>query len=285
MVAKPADQFVAINGTVVRAAEAQVSVFDRGLHYGDGVFETFFISRGRIIDLTTHLNRLADGCKFLELDIAFDLSAVENLIAVLVEKNALADSYAYAKIIVTRNGSSRTDLAINDNHDASYYMIVGEAVVEKELYEKGIALTMVHRTAYHPFAEHKTLNYLANVIYRTQARRQGFDDAIFVHDGKLLECTSANVFVVKNGVIYTPPANVLPGITRNAVVLMGSDMGYDVVLEDIASEEVWAADELFVSSSVRGIVPVNRVNTTAFSVGKIASELSRRYNEYRGVLF
>ena len=235
-----------------------------------------------MIDLSAHVNRLYDSCAFLKLELYFDISALESIIAILIEKNGLADAYAVATIVVMRAGEPG---ALSSPEEAMYIITVGQAGISSELYTNGISLSLAHVPAYNPLAEHPTLSCLQNTLLFAEARRSGFDDALVVMQGKILECTQANIFIYRDGAVRTPVSGVLPGITRNHVVLIAGSLGYDVLFDEIESDELWSAAEVFVSDTVRGIVPVTRVGNVTFPVGTLTRSLVDTCNAARSVSF
>lgn len=273
-----AERYIAVNGSVIRETDAVRTT--ASANGADGVYESIFISRSTVIDMQAHVSRLYDSCAFLKLDLYFDISALEDIIAILVEKNALADSYAVATILVTRAGAMGL---MASPEEASYSITISRADIGPELYANGRSLSLAHVPSYNPLAEHPTLSRLQNDMLYADARRTGFDDALVVLQGKVLECTRSNIFIYRDGAVRTPASGVLPGITRNHVVLIAGELGYEVLFDEIESDELLSASEVFTSDTVYGVVPVTRIGNTAFPAGELTKKLIERFHTLRSV--
>lgn len=247
------DVRIVVDGREVPLERATVSVLDRGLLYGDGLFEVLRTWGGRAVDLPAHLDRLADSARFLALPI---------------DRTVLADSVALAlggagegehriRIVVTR-GPGALAVPMASAGPGRTIVIVESLGPLPETTTLAIVDWPLPRRA---GRGHKTLAYLDHVIARELAREAGADDAVRLDaDGQIAEGGTCNVFCVRGGEIHAASGGgVLPGITAARVVAIARRIGLPVRVGPIAVEAFLAADEAFVTSAVRGVVPVTRI--------------------------
>ncbi|NLX49196.1 MAG: branched-chain-amino-acid transaminase [Methanospirillum sp.] len=248
-----------LDGTYVPREEAKVSVFDHGLLYGDGVFEGIRAYGGWIFRLEEHLDRMYDSA--LTIDLAIPISKLEMTEAIreVLRRNKLTD--AYIRPIVTRGVG---DLGLDPRKCANPTVIiiaVEWGAMYGDLYEKGLtAITVsVRRNAAAALPPNvKSLNYLNNILAKIEANCKGGDEAIFFDtNGYLSEGSGDNIFVVKNGVIVTPPTlNNLRGVTRNVVLECAADLGISVIERNMGYFDLYSADEVFVTGTAAEVGPI-----------------------------
>jgi branched-chain amino acid aminotransferase len=269
---------VFLDGAVVDAADARVPVTDRGLHYGDGVFEVLRTAQRRPVLLDRHLARLAAGAAAIAL-VPPSTAAIADAVAQTI---AGVPGDARIKIIVTRGDAPLAmPLAIAG---PARLIVIAEPLVlpAPDVYARGIALVTVARRmpatdALDPRI--KALSYLDRVLALDEARRAGADDAIrLAADGRVAECATANVFYVRGGALVTPPAvAALAGITRGAVLEEAAGAGMQIREHAPTPSELAAADEIFVTSAVRGVMPVASLDGVARLPGAVTRLLTERY--------
>jgi branched-chain amino acid aminotransferase len=250
-------EVVWIDGQVVPAAEARVPVFDRGFLYGDSVYEVVRAFGGRPFRLGPHLDRLERSSAAIEL-AGPPRALVERAVAEALAASGEAD--AYVRIVVTRGGGPiGLDPALAD---APRLIVIARAVnaPKPEAYRDGVEVAMVARGRTDP--EVKSGNYLPSVLGTSEARRRGAYEAILSDGvGRLTEGGSSNFFVVRARRLATPPLTVglLPGITRAAVIEVARADGLAVDEQPLWPTDLLRADEAFLTSSIRGVLPVVRV--------------------------
>jgi branched-chain amino acid aminotransferase len=259
-----------MNGRIVAEEKAAVSVFDRGLNYGDGLFETMKADRGMVEFLKDHISRLKKGARFLGFAQgalkALELDIKNGAIIKLLEANGLDDSDAYLRITVTRgedpNGhlpkrSKPTTLIVAKPIDTEWLL---------RLRTDGAKAILIR--GYRPALPGiKTLNYLPSVIARAEAKKKGADEGIFVgSSGEVLEGTSSNIFIVSGGVVSTPPVSadpaegVLPGVMRGAVMRLLRKKKIKVVESRLVERDLASCEEAFLTNSIWGVVPLIAVD-------------------------
>lgn len=276
---------VMIDGRVVPAETASVSVFDRGFLYGDSVFETIRTYGGKPFALEEHLTRLSNSAErvYIELPISLDRIAAEVRDAVRQAGNA----ESYIRLMVTR-GTGPIGLDSDQAHDPLRVVIVGPLVPPPpEAYEQGIAVVSyrTRRAAEDTEAVGaKVGNYLVAVLAMREARRLGAAEALIVDaGGNVVEGASSNVFGLFGNRLVTPPedAGILVGITRGHLLEVASELGFELSLETLPLERLHAADEAFISSSIRELLPVIRIDDRAVGGGRPGPATRRLHAAFR----
>jgi len=283
------EPLVYINGELVPKSQAKISVFDHGFLYGDGVFESILVTNGVAFKLKEHIDRLYDSAKAICLDIPMSKEEMIKTVVDVIRVNGFRD--AYVRLIVTRGVG---DLGLDPRKCQRPTVII---IVDKiklygeEALNKGLTaiISSVRRDRVDATThEVKSMNYLNNILAKLEANAVGADEAIMLDDrGFVSEGTADNVFIVKNGVIYTPPraSGALPGITRARVMRLAEELGYKVVEKDITPAELWTADEVFLTGTAAGIVPVTKIAGRVVGDGKpgpITRKLMERFKQLLG---
>jgi branched-chain amino acid aminotransferase len=255
---------VVLDGQFCPPAEPSVSVFDRGFLYGDSVFETLRTYDGKPFELEEHIRRLerSAGLVFIPLPISSAELAREVLAAIASSGNA----ESYVRVMVTRGqGPLGLDPGLADQPRR---VIIVQPLVPPpaEQYVQGIG-AISYRTDRVVDATSaqgaKIGNYLISVLAMREARNAGAAEALIVDGhGRLLEGASSNVFLVERGRLLTPPvdAGILAGITRAHLLMLADELGIPVELSALRLEATATADELFISSSIRELLPIVRLD-------------------------
>ncbi len=282
---------VELNGRLVPASEAQVSPFDAGYLHGDGVFDTLRAYRGELFAFDEHFRRLHTQCERIGIELAGDESVWRVRLQALLQKNSLANTDARVRIQVTRGGNSLLDPGDAHINVASPVTFVQAVPLPEELprWQRDGVRAMAASAAYARgnLPAIKSLNYLPNMIALRQARIEGCHEALlFNSQGKLLEGATSNIFLVQGTRLRTPSTRlgILAGITRRRVMAVAADLGMRV--EEAASElrDLVVADEVFLTSSVREIVPIVGVDNMKVADGHSGpwtQQLQWAYNEHR----
>ena len=284
---------VAVDGVVLTPEHATVSVYDRGFLYGDAVFEVLRTYGGRPFALDEHLARLRRSAErvFIVLPLD-DATLAREVNDALVAARGDASRESYVRIVVTR-GSGPLSLD-PDTATHPLRVILVEPVVPppRDAYLHGIALASVStRRAVDDTAASgaKVTNYLANLLALRDARARGAQEALVVDPrGHVVEGASSNVFVVTAGRVATPPesAGILVGITRAQMLRAARELGVPVDERELLPDDVYGADEVFITSSIRELLPVVRVDGRTIgsgAPGPIARALHRRFRESAGM--
>ncbi len=261
-----------INGKYFDKNDAKISVYDHGLLYGDGVFEGIRIYHGKVFRLREHVDRLYDSAKHVYLEIP--MSRDQMIEAVLDAVRVNSKHEGYIRLIVTR-GAGSLGLDPRKTTDPQIIIIVDDiALYPPELYESGLEIITAatirnHHNALNPRI--KSLNYLNNIMAKIEAIRAGCLEAIMLnHNGEVAECTGDNLFLVKKGILRTPPidAGILEGITRNAVIELARAAGITVQEVPLTRHDVYAADECFLTGTAAEVIAVVKVDGRVLGNGK-----------------
>lgn len=279
---------VYVNGKFVPRSEAKVSVFDRGYLYGDGVFEGIRAYNARIFRLDQHLERLYRGAKVIALDIPLTPEELKDVIIETVRRNELRD--CYIRVVVSRGEG---DLGLNpmDCHTPATIIVIAShiSLYPREVYEQGLELITCTTRRNLPSAlnpEIKSLNYLNNILARIEVVQAGAHEGLMLnHLGYVAEGTGDNVFIVRGGVLRTPPAHVglLEGITRQVVLELAEGMDLPAREEEITLYEVYTADECFLTGTAAEIVPVARCDERVIGDGKPGPITKRLMEQFKEV--
>lgn len=267
---------VSIDGVLVDPAAAHVSVFDRGLLYGDGVFETLRTWDGRLVDLDDHLDRLYDSVAALGLR-ALERAALAD--AVVRTVTAAGPGEQRIRVVLTRGPGAISVPLVACGPGRAIVIVEPLPAQPTELSLAIVDWPLPRRAA----PAHKTLAYLDHLLARELAVAAGADEALRLGpDGEVLECATANIFAVVRGTVMTPPlTGVLPGTMRARVLRACGPLGITAEETRLTVSEVRAAEELFVTSSLRGVVPVTRLDGEARTAGSVTARIGRAVSDLR----
>ncbi|MFW6050214.1 MAG: aminotransferase class IV [Myxococcota bacterium] len=276
---------VVIDGQPMSEAEATVSVFDRGFLYGDSVFEVTRTYGGAPFEERAHLERLARSCARVGIPMPTTVDVLAGEIRRAVE---MADNpESYVRVVITRGGGPVTYDPSSARDPVRIVMALPVNEPPPSTYEQGIAVATVGAALpaqASPAAGAKASNYLANLLAVQQARERGAQEAVLLSpDGAVLEGASSNVFVVRGGGIRTPgtAAGILEGITRRRVLAIARREAVPVREGVFFVQDLYRADEVFITSSIREVVPVVRVDGVAVGEGRPGPIARRMLEVYR----
>ena len=264
---------VNVNGRITPEREAVISVFDHGFLYGEGVYETMRTYHGRPFLFDRHMRRLRRSAGMIQLALPFSDDELAAQIRATQEAAKL-DAEAYIRVLVTRGiGELTYDLKATPN--PSIVIIVKPQVdPPADAYEKGVRVVIVDIVRNHPATVNpmiKSNNLMNSALAMQQAlRSNAFEGVMRNYKGELTECTTANLFIVKNNVALTPPleAGLLPGITREVLFDVARDAGVKVAEKVLVDDDLLRADEAFLTSTTRELVPIVTVNDRAIGNGR-----------------
>lgn len=270
---------------VSRREDATVALFDHGFLYGDGVFEGIRVYNGRIFRMEDHIERLYDSARGILLDIPMEREVLKTTLIETVRRTGLDE--AYVRLIVSRGPG---DLGIDPRKckKSALYIIADKiAVYPKEKYEKGLKVITASVRRQRPDSlnsQIKSLNYLNNILGLQEAMRCNADEAILLNDaGYVTEATADNIFVVKGDEILTPPAHLglLKGITRAVVLEIGRELSLRTEERVLVMQDVYTADEVFLSGTGAELVPVVEVDGRIIGSGKPGPAFLRLLEGFR----
>jgi branched-chain amino acid aminotransferase len=267
--------------------DACVSVADRGFLYGDGLFETMRAYGGRVFRLDAHLDRLFAAARVLGLRIPGARRALAAVIDELLTRNRLAD--AYVRLTVSR-GTGPSGPTPTASHQPTLLIVaqplsLPSAAKYRQGYRAVILPPSVCAEATLPRI--KSLSYLPSVLARAAAKRARADEGLLRNSrGQVTEGATSNLFTVRRGKLLTPPVDsgLLPGITRAAVLEIAQPIGVSAREVALGPQDLWAADECFLTNSIIEIMPVTRIDGRPVGTGRIGPVTQRLQEEYRGLV-
>ncbi len=300
---------VCIDGELFAAASASVSVFDRGFLYGDGAFEVMRTYGGAPFREKEHLVRLTKSCQRLLIPFPISLPELAGEVARTLEASGLCESYV--RVVITRGvGPVGLDISSAQEPSRVVYALPLKTLPD-QAYECGVAVALaspsllsaapLHAPAYAQgpvdagkarrpgnapgvvTGRAKSSNYLPNLLAVHDVKLRDCHEAILVGQfGEIVEGASSNLFVVRRGNLLTPPreSGILEGITRATVIEIALDMGIEVSETTLFPSDLYAADEVFITSSIREIVPVTTVDGLVVGNGRpgpLSTDLLRAY--------
>jgi len=274
-----------INGELKPTDEAMVSVFDHGLLYGDGVFDTMFATYGYIFKLRQHIERFRRSLRATRMALPIPEEDLERVIRDTVAANGLRD--AYIKVVATRGVSPEPLLDPRNTKPTlivfvrPYLSLAGAGKKETGLSTKVTSIQRVGHSALDPRV--KNLNYLNLVLAKFEAINANADEALLLdEEGYVCEAPGYNMFVVRDGVVMTPERGILEGITRETVMELCGQLGLPTVIKSLAPFDLFVADEIFLTSTAAGLVPVTRVDGALIADGRpgpVFKRLDLAYDE------
>jgi branched-chain amino acid aminotransferase len=272
--------YVFLDRAVVPTRRARVSVLDRGLLYGDGLFETMRTYAGVPFALRAHLGRLRASARFLGIPVP--ARPWRRDIAALLRRNRLHSADAWVRVTLTR-GPAAPGLLPPARPQPTLLMIAGALDPNiATARQQGVRVVLLSFARHGFLAEHKLIDYLPGVLGRVIAARHSAYEALYVDGGCVTEGTTSNVFVYRRGSLVTPPATgILPGVTRRVVQQLAMADGLRVVERRLKVDDLWTADEAFITSSVAEIIPVVRVDNRRVGTGTVGERVRRLQHLYR----
>ncbi len=273
-----------VNGEFVPLQKARISVMDRGFMYGDGIFETLYARGNQIFRLEGHLNRLENSALDLHIPLPCPKNEIGDLIQETLSRNDLKE--AMVRIQITR-GEGPPGLLFPETARPSLVIQVRSfREVPPSLYNEGVPVCTVPASAIRISLlnqQAKSCNYLSNILMRNRAREAGCFEALFLDSqNRLTEGTTTNVFIVRDNRIKTPPTGeyVLNGITRRVVFEICAEQNFEIEEKPVTLPDALDADELFLTNSGVGVLPVNTIDQQKVGNGKpgnLTEELTRSY--------
>jgi branched-chain amino acid aminotransferase len=263
---------VYINGHLYDKEDAKISVYDHGFLYGDGVFEGLRSYGGKVFRLEQHLDRLWKSARAIWLEIPTSRQAMAQAIHETLKANKIEDGYI--RLVVTRGAGS---LGLDPNRTSNPQIIIITdhiALYPRELYEQGLEIVTASTIRNHPAAlspRIKSLNYLNNILAKIEGLQAGCIEALMLNTkGEVAECTGDNIFLVREGVLFTPPldAGILEGITRGAVIELARLGRREVREVPLTRHDVYIADECFLTGTAAEVIPVVKVDGRSIGDGR-----------------
>lgn len=268
-----------VNGKYVDLDACVIPIDERGHQFGDGVYEVIRVYDGTPFMLNEHIDRLVNSANAIKLPITYGKQDYEHLIFEAIEKSSLTNCDVYLQI--TRGIAPRNHLF--PNATVSTTMTVKPSKeIDSSLRENGVKV-MFHPDERWARCYIKSLNLLPNILAKQAAHENGCFEAILYRGEFVTEGTSSNVFIVKDGKLYTTPLteNILPGITRMAVQKIAAALHIPFVEKRMTMDEVTEADEVFMTSTTAEVLPITSIEEHIIGTGKPGSITVELYREFQ----
>jgi branched-chain amino acid aminotransferase len=278
---------VNVNGRIFDGHEAVISVFDHGFLYGEGIYETLRTYNGCLFLYDRHMRRLRNSARMIELPIPFTDEELARHVSGTIGATKLDGKEAYVRLLVTRGvGELSYDLKATPKPT---WVIIVKPLIEPpaEIYERGCKIVLGDVVRNHPKSLNpmiKSNNLMNQALAAQQAFKHGAFDGVMRNDrGELTECATSNLFIVRNGTVLTPPVEcgLLPGITRELLFEVGRDAGIEVREQVLRDDDLFDADEAFLTSTTREVVPIVAVDERAIGNGTPGSVTRRLLKAFR----
>lgn len=277
---------VFLNGKFLPQDQALVPVMDRGFIFGDGVYEVIPVYGGRLFRLDEHLQRLDNSLAGIRLANPMTKAEWAEILDRLVKENGGGEQSVYLQ--VTRGHAPRDHAFPEDTQPTIFISSSTLKPVAAELLQKGVAAISLEDIRW-KHCHIKAIALLPNILLRQQAIDVGAQEAILIRDGVVTEGAASNVFIVKDGVIKTPPKGpfLLPGITRDLLLELADTKGFENQEWEFGIEELQQADEIWLSSSTKEVLPVTRLDDKPVGTGQpgpIWRQMQKLYQDYKQAL-
>lgn len=274
---------VFLNGKFVAADEANVSVFDRGFIFGDGIYEVIPVYGGRPFRLPQHLQRLQSNLDSVRISNPHSNSEWSDVITTLIKEIDASDQAIYLQI--TRGVAPRDHAFPENTKPTVFAYSKALAYADEAEMTNGVSAITTADIRWRR-CDIKSIALLGNVILRQQAVEQGAAEAILLHDNHVTEGAASNIFVVKDNTLYTPPKNeqILPGITRDLVVELANANNIHCKEVSVSVDLLRCADEVWLTSSTKEVLPIVRIDNVAVSNGSpgpMHEQMTGLYQSYK----
>ena len=271
-----------IDGKFYPESEANISVFDHGLLYGDGVFEGIRFYNGKVFRLEEHMERLYKSAAAINLMLPLNKPSLTEALLQTIRRNELRDGYV--RLVVTRG---KGDLGLSPWNCPEPTVIIIAARITlypEESYQNGLkvvtcATRRIAHGALSPMV--KSLNYLNNIMAKIEASHAGAGEGLMLNEqGLVAECTGDNIFLVSGGKITTPPisSGALAGVTRAVAIRIAAELGIEVSEPQVTRYDIYTADECFLTGTAAEIIPAVELDNRPIGGGK-PGPITKRFIE------
>ena len=282
------EQTVYLEGAYIPLSEAKIPIMDHGLLYGDGIFEGIRAYGGRVFKLDDHMKRFQSAARAINLQLPLPLDEITEIVLETCRRNNIVDGYV--RLVCTRGADGLGLYPKPEGHAPRLFCIAGQvAPYSDEAYRRGLKVITSHlrrNKAAILDPQIKSLNYLNNILASIEAHRYGADEALMLNEeGVVTECTGDNVFLVKNGVILTPPVwlGTLDGITRQSVIKICKQLGVELREEPFTHFNLINADEAFLTGTAAEIIALTELDGQKIGngvAGEVTLKLLAAFREY-----
>jgi D-amino acid aminotransferase len=271
------DELCYLNGQLVPLSEAKVSVLDLGMLRSFGIYEGITAVAGEPFHFDDHFDRFKISAEKLGLTLATDKATAREATRELISKNIPVGERASIRMLLT-GGQAEGGIEHVPGRETFYIIAERAEPLPRAWYEEGASLITQEHQRFMP--EAKTINYITAVMSQPRRKEAGAAEVLYHANGQVLECATSNIFIVKDGMVVTPSENILPGITRKVVLELAREADYPVEERAVTLAELFDADEIFITSSFKDIVPINSVDDKHIGTvcpGPVTRDLMTRF--------
>lgn len=268
------------NGKLVKKQDVNISYEDRGYYFGDGVYEVFRIYEGRLFHKKAHYDRLERSAASIQLKLPYTVNEIDQMLEELMAYDNIQEGILYLQ---TTRGTAPRAHTFPDNVTPSLLGYCKEVKRPFQAMKTGIKAITMDDIRWQR-CDIKSLNLLPNTMAKQHAVSQGVEEAILHRNGTVTECSASNLMIVRQGEIYTHPANnyILHGITREIVLKLARDMGIKVIEQSFQLDELYTSDEAFITGTTVEVTPVISIDqkmTGSGSPGKVTKQLQEAFEQ------
>lgn len=270
-----------LNDEYLPLEQARVSALDRGFLFADGVYEVIPVYGGRLFRLDEHLDRLDGSLRGIRLENPLSRTQWRAVLTRLVEMNGGGEQSVYFQI--TRGAAGKRDHLFPANVAPTVFAMSSPLkALDGRWLQEGASVVTIPDIRWQ-YCHLKTISLLPNVLMRQLAEDRGADEAVLIRDGMATECSVSNLFIVKDGIVVTPPKSeyLLPGITRDLLLELAARHGMPCRERDIAEAELAVADEIWITSSSKEVIPATRLNGARVGDGRPGPFWRRMFDHYQ----
>lgn len=268
-------EYFFLNGKIISTADAYLHITDLALLRGFGVFDFCRTQNGSPLLLDRYLNRFYNSARFLDLQVPYTMERITEAIYSLLQKNGFEESGI--RMILT-GGYTKNGYTPGD---PNFFILIEKInFPEESLYENGIKLLFYEHQR--ELSHIKSINYLTPISIRNILKKAGAYDVLYHFNGKVLEVSRSNLFIVRDNVVITPAHNILPGITRASVIKLAHEY-FKVEERDIPTDELFKADEVFMTGTTKRVLPVQSIDYHRFGngmPGPVTRKLKALYKDF-----
>ena len=276
------EEIVYLNGEFIPYSEAHIQIDDRGYNFADGVYEVVAVYNGKPFMMEDHFIRLQNSAQALEINFNDYRPLMKDALALLEKRIKYIEGAAKIYIQITRGDQPRGHVYQEDLSPNILIFVRELAIHPHKDFKEGVTAITAPDERW-PKCYIKSIALLPNIMTKKKARRAGAFEAIQIKDGYITEGTSSNVFIVKDDVIYTPPATnyILNGITRRLIIEEAKKLGFKMTEKSISYYQLFEADEVFLTGTTTEIMPIIEIDGKQINEGQVGPYTRRLFEHYR----
>ncbi len=261
------------NGKIINSDKPLLMLNDIAVLRGYAAFDFMRIYNSKPFQFKDHMKRFRNTSKLMGLKLSFSDSEISKALTQLISKNK---DYDYQVRFVLTGGETKNGL--EPSNPIFYILFEKLKDIPDSVYKNGAKLITQEHQRILPYA--KNSNYMQAVLLQKKRKKEKAIEILYTYDGKVLEASTSNIFIVKNSILYTPKDNILKGITRKLVIEISKKLKYEIVEKEILIEELFGADEVFLTATNKKVLPVVKIDSKIIKDGKVGNVTKKLLEEY-----